>query len=93
MSSKLIGSSKVETTSTEETELVTYRGENGTFTTPSPFYSFSISVMTDALVNVNGGTDVFLPANSSLTFRKEELKITSFKIKGTGIKYVWVATV
>lgn len=90
---RLIGSSEPITTTEDKTELVTYKGPNDDWTLPVKFHSFSITVFNDTKINVNGGGSVYIPANTSLTFKDGEIDINSCVVEGKGTKLVWIATI
>lgn len=87
----VIGTSKTETTPSTNTELVTYKGKNNDWTSPSPLKTMSFMAKTDCTVRVNDGESIFVPKDGGLQF--DEGDIFSFIINEQGVDYIYVATI
>lgn len=89
----MIGGSKKEVTTNKDTELVTYLGKGNIYSEPAPFKTLSFTCENECTIIVNNETDIYLPAGANLSFENGELKITSFKIRETGVKFHWLACI
>lgn len=88
-----IGSNAVQTTTAQNTEIVTYLGKNGDYKEPDRLKTLSFSCLQDCKVKINGSEEIFVPANATLDFDKGNEPISSFIIVGNGVSYMWIATV
>lgn len=87
----VVGTSKIETTSNNNTELVNYMGKNNNYTSPASFKTISFIAKTDCTVRVNDSEDIFIPKDGGLNFDTGEIQ--SFVINEQGIDYIYVATI
>lgn len=88
MANSYLGSKKVEESSSTNHEVIPNSPEN--WTRGFELYKFSFINSQDCTVIINDETEIFLLAEQGFNVERGDKKITSFKIKESGIKYVWV---
>lgn len=87
-----IGSDEVKL-SKQNTELVTYLGKNGNYTSPASFKTLSFICKNNCHVKINGSENIFVPENSTLDFGSNDENIYSFIIVEQDVEYIWLATI
>lgn len=83
---KIIGSESIETSESNH-EIVPDAPEN--WTVPMRLRKFSLMNYGDCTLIVNG-EEIFLKANQGFATSYDDVRISSAKIKETGIEYNWI---
>lgn len=87
MESNYFGTSKIETTNKNNTEILKLRGEKWSF--DYKFKHFYFDNKNDCTVKINGGSPIFLEAGDSWQTDITNTPIESFVIVESGISYKW----
>lgn len=83
-----IGSDKLETTSTPNTEVIPEPPSN--WTNGYSLYKFAFLNNQDCTIKINGGDPIFLRANQGFNMDRIDQPIKSFVVVEEGITYNWI---
>lgn len=88
LGSGYIGSSSIQT-SVANQEIIP--NSPSTWSTKYSLYKFSLDNYSDCTVTINGGNNIFIPANKGFNIDETDAPIYSFKIVESGILFNFIA--
>lgn len=56
----------------------------------SGYYNFSLQVLNDCHISINGSPDIFLNANTTFETDSKDMPVQSLKIRENNVEFIWI---